>query len=215
MSRSTKLIEVPTAQRDEMHDMSTWKLAERERWQPVEPFLTKVGVGQGMIVAVVSAGDGYFAMPVAKVLKGSGTVFAVDSDESRIEALRQKLSRESLTGWVVPVLSSAGTFALPDGSVDMAVFVDVLHRTEEPEVLLRETVRVLRSQGSLIIVDWAPPPKGRPEPVLGPAPKTRLAPERVRELAAEAGFEQPEELDLYELHYTLSFRRPAVVGRRG
>ncbi len=195
--------------------MSTWKLAERERWQPVEPFLSKVGVGQGMIVAVVGAGDGYFALPIARVLKGTGTVFAVDSDEARLDELRKKLSREGLTGWVVPVSLTDGTFALPDASVDMAVFVDILHESDQPEALLHETVRVLRSQGRLVVVDWSPPTEGRPEPVLGPPPSARLSAEKVRDLATAEGFEHAEELDLYELHFTLSFRRPAVVGRKG
>jgi ubiquinone/menaquinone biosynthesis C-methylase UbiE len=198
-----------------MCEMSNWKLAERERWQPVEPFLKKVGVGEGMIVAVVGADDGYFALSIARVLKGTGTVFVIDEDSERATSLREKLSRESLTGWVVPVASKDESFALPDASVDMIVMVDILHAAETPNTMLLEAVRVLRSQGRLVVIDWAQSPEKGRGSHLGPGDKDRLGAERVHELAAGAGFEHPEDLDLYELHYTISFRRPAIVGRKG
>ena len=197
-----------------MTKTTSWKLAERERWQPVEPFLDKVGVGHGMIVADIGSGDGYFTLPIARVLRGSGTVFALDTSAERLEALGDRLSRESLTGWVVPVLSTEESLALPEGSVDLAVMVNVLHATSKPVALLKEVVRVLRSQGTLVVVDWAPLDDDGLLPELGPAARARLPLHRAREIASEAGLGHVEELDLYKLHYTLVLRRPAVVGRR-
>ena len=50
----------------------------------------------------------------------------------------------------IPVESFDGSrIPRADGSVDMVMFVDVLHHTEDPEVLLREAKRVAR-QGVLL-----------------------------------------------------------------
>lgn len=48
-------------------------------------------------------------------------------------------------GTAIPVEPYDGThFPLPDKSVDVALFVDVLHHTPDPLLLLREAVRVAR-----------------------------------------------------------------------
>lgn len=45
---------------------------------------------------------------------------------------------------------------LPPGSVDLAVFHQVLHYADEPAQALREVARVLRPAGRVLIVDFAP-----------------------------------------------------------
>ena len=85
----------------------------------------------------------------------------------------------------------------PDGSFDLVFLGHVLHEADAPLAALREVRRVTRQR--VAILEW--PYRDEPQ---GPPLAHRLSPETVTELAARAGFQsvealQLEHMDLYRL----------------
>ncbi len=50
---------------------------ERKLWLPIEPVLAQMDLAPGIAVADIGVGTGYFALPIAQAIGGSGRVAAV------------------------------------------------------------------------------------------------------------------------------------------
>jgi SAM-dependent methyltransferase len=102
----------------------------------------------GLAVADVGCGSGWLSEAIAVELDGSGTVYAVEVEESHIQRLR----RRELRG-VVPILSKPDDVSLPENSIDVAMLHDVAsHIARDVRKSFYESVgRALRPSGRLVI----------------------------------------------------------------
>jgi len=113
----------------------------------------------GMNVADIGCGSGWLSEAIAAELDGSGTVYAVEIDEDRIENLRER----ALPG-VVPVLSKVDDVSLPDTSLDIAMLHDVASHIERSarKSFYDSVRRALRPGGRLVVFG----PHGKGETML-------------------------------------------------
>jgi SAM-dependent methyltransferase len=102
----------------------------------------------GLDVADIGCGSGWLSEAIAIELGGSGTVYAVELEESHIASLR----RRELPG-VVPVLSEPGDISLPEESLDIAVLHDVASHVDSDarQSFYGSVRRALRPGGRLVI----------------------------------------------------------------
>ena len=102
----------------------------------------------GLDVADIGCGSGWLSEAIAIELDGSGTVYAVELEESRIESLRKR----ALPG-VIPVLSEPGDISLPEDSLDIAMLHDVASHIDRDarESFYESVKRALRPRGRLLI----------------------------------------------------------------
>jgi SAM-dependent methyltransferase len=102
----------------------------------------------GLDIADIGCGSGWLSEAIAIELDGSGTVYAVELQESHIENLR----RRALPG-VVPVLSEPDDVSLPENSLDVAMLHDVAsHIDRDARKSFYESVRrSLRPGGRLVV----------------------------------------------------------------
>jgi SAM-dependent methyltransferase len=155
---------------------------------------------------VVEFGCGYgtFTIPAARMV--AGTVHALDIEPEMIRATGAKAHEAGLMNVRTRLRDfvADGT-GLPDASVDYAMLFNILH-AERPEVLLRETFRVLTSGGLLAIVHWRYD-AGTPR---GPTMDIRPRPEQCRDWAEQEGFRllPPGIIDLPPYHYGMVLARP-------
>jgi ArsR family transcriptional regulator len=101
-------------------------------------------------VADIGCGTGNASELLAPVVE---RVYAIDVSEPMLNAARERLADVRNVTFVE---SSGERIALPDGTVDAAVAVLILHHLPDPAVLLREAARLLRTDragGKLLIVD--------------------------------------------------------------
>jgi len=114
----------------------------------------------GLDIADIGCGSGWLSEAIAIELDGSGTVYAVELQESHIENLR----RRALPG-VVPVLSEPDDVSLPEDSLDVAMLHDVAsHIDVSARKSFYESVnRALRPDGRLVVFG----PHGDGETMLG------------------------------------------------
>ena len=114
------------------------------------------GLRAGEIVADVGCGPGYFALPAARAVTATGTVYAIDRETRMLEIIRERSRAAGITN--VVVTPAEDVVPLADRSVDLAFCSLVLHDLVAPESFVRDLVRITRPNGRVAIVEWLPEP---------------------------------------------------------
>jgi ubiquinone/menaquinone biosynthesis C-methylase UbiE len=184
---------------------------ERLKWLPPGDVIKALSLRPGMVVADIGAGSGYFAIPIAHAVapeEGSGSqaaghVFAVDMQEEMLAILRQKLAQPGMPDSVRLVHGSAAETKLPGASCDVVLLANVWHELEKPDEAAREAARILRTGGTLAILDWRPDVTRPP----GPPLEHRISPQSVKGTLGMDGWSCLHSASVGDYSYLLVFRR--------
>ncbi len=104
------------------------------------------------VVADVGAGTGYFSFRIAPLVK-QGKVFAVDLQPEML-AIIERRKKERKAENIVAVQSAETDVKLPDGSVDVALMVDVYHEFAYPYEMMRSVVKALKPGGRVVQIEY-------------------------------------------------------------
>jgi ubiquinone/menaquinone biosynthesis C-methylase UbiE len=159
----------------------------------------KIGLEEGMSVGDLGCGNlAYYAMGAARLIGNNGVVYAVDILKTALDAVGAKAKSEGLdnlkTVW--SNLEMVGATNIPANSLDVVFIHNVLFQSSEHEGFLKETARLLKAGGKLMIIDWKK--TGAP---FGPPLKDRPDPEAVKALAGKCGFRLQEEFEAGPYHW--------------
>jgi ubiquinone/menaquinone biosynthesis C-methylase UbiE len=69
----------------------------RRAWQDPEAILAQIGLRTGSVFVDLGCGDGFFALPAARLVGKTGRVYGLDIDADAIQALRRKASKKGLS----------------------------------------------------------------------------------------------------------------------
>ena len=170
---------------------------ERHAFLSPERMLDRFDVREGMTVADLGAGPGFFTFPLAARVGPSGLVYATDISAEMLDVLK----RRGIPPQVQPLLAEESRIPLPDRSVDLALLAFVLHELVHPEAFLREVARILRPASRFVVLEWVPR-----EEEMGPPLHERLSPARSRAILEAGGFTVDEEGDANASQYFLVAR---------
>ena len=174
--------------------------AERRQWQEPEPILRKIGMGPGKVLADVGCGDGFFALPAARMASPGGAVYGVDADEEALKALRAKAEKEGLIN--VFLLAGEAEGIIPcERCADIVFFGICLHDFREPGQVLMNARRIVKAGGQLADLDWKKKPTSR-----GPPLEIRFDEKRASALIEAAGFQVESVTDAGPDHYLIIAR---------
>lgn len=162
--------------------LSLLEAPDRDQWQKPDLIMDALGIAEGMTVADLGAGSGWFTIRLARRVGPNGRVYAEDIQREMVEAVSRRVERERLTN-VVTVLGTEKDPRLPS-PVDAVLIVDAYHEMDDPIALLRNVVGRLKPQGRVGVVDFLPGGGGP-----GPAPEERVNPDGVIRTAAAAGLQ--------------------------
>src|SRR5665647_217520 len=160
--------------------------------------LKLLGVNSSIVdIADFGCGYGTFTIPAARII--SGVIYAFDIEPEMIEILQRKAKAASLSNVKVILRDfvSDGS-GLSDASVNYVFLFNILH-IEKPEVLLKESYRILKLGGKVGIVHW----NYDPTTPRGPPMAVRPRPEQLTRCAESVGFIFQKRLDLKPYHYGL------------
>jgi len=118
-------------------------------WNPRRR-LEKIPIKEGMAVLDYGCGPGRYTLPIAKLVRPKGKVFAVDIQPLAISTIKEKAARESLTNIEAILVNSYNT-GIEDSSIDLVLFLDTLHRIGDCAALFLEIRRVLKEDGILFM----------------------------------------------------------------
>jgi ubiquinone/menaquinone biosynthesis C-methylase UbiE len=170
---------------------------ERRKWQNPEKILAEIGLTPGMTFVDLGCGDGFFAIPAARMVEPKGKVIAVDIDEGAIGRLRQHAAEEGLGQLSAEIGAAEETIAC-EGCADFVFFGINLHDFDDPAQVIRNAKRMLRPSGKLVDLDWKAQPMS-----FGPPLEKRFSISKARELIESAGFHITSVAESEPYHYTI------------
>lgn len=109
-------------------------------------------ISNGMTVADIGAGEGYYTVRLADRVGSEGRVLAQDIDPGAIERLGRRVERERLDNVSIK-LGAEDDPRLPDASFDRIFLVHMYHEVTEPYAFLWRMRPALRKGGRIIVVD--------------------------------------------------------------
>lgn len=121
----------------------------------VERLVTWLEIKPGSRVADLGAGDGTYAIALARRVGPSGHVYATEIDDKRLADIRQATAKAGLSN-VSVVKGTASRTNLPDACCDALFSRVVYHHLTEPAAINADIVRALRPSGRLLIIDFEP-----------------------------------------------------------
>lgn len=110
-------------------------------------FLKPLMVKRGFTVLDVGCGTGATTVQLAKSVGKAGKVYAVDVSEKMLKIARKNL--KTFSHRVIFQLRDAADLRYRDNTFDTVVASGVVYWLEEPEVGMREMVRVLKKGGKI------------------------------------------------------------------
>ena len=117
------------------------------RWK----ILKEVGIKSGFNVLDYGCGPGSYVIPAAKLVGPSGNVYALDIHPLATQKIQNIASKKRLTN--VETIQSDCRTGLEDESIDVVLLYDTFHDLADPQGVLQELHRVLKSEGTLSFND--------------------------------------------------------------
>ena len=170
---------------------------KRDEWQKPHEVIQALALPPDAVVADIGAGTGYFSVRLARMLP-KGRVLAADVEPQMVHHLAARAKRDELAN-LRAVQSEFDDARLPE-KADLALFVDVYHHIDDRERYFRRLKDSLKAGGRIAVVDF------RMDSEVGPPPRARIAPERVKRELAAAGYSLAAEHDFLPNQYFLVFR---------
>jgi ubiquinone/menaquinone biosynthesis C-methylase UbiE len=184
-------------------------MPEEEMWRGFfnpDSILSTFGLNS-KVQDLVEFGCGYGTFTLAAAQIVSGTVHALDIEQDMVSIVESKCHETDIRNVQVSLRDfvTYGT-GLKEGSMDAALLFNILHH-ENPVDLMKEALRVLKTDGMLAVIHW----NYDPTTPRGPAMEIRPRPEQCIEWGKKAGFLYNEtRYDFPPYHYGLLFRRPSA-----
>lgn len=152
--RPVSAVDFPEADRPVSRTTSNQFSNERARDDRNEAttVMDLANIGEGMTVADIGAGEGYYTTRLAERVGRHGRVLAQDIDPAVLERLGQRVQRERLDNVSIK-RGSEDDPKLPEKSFDRVFLVHMYHEVSEPYAFLWRLRPALKDNGQVIVVD--------------------------------------------------------------
>lgn len=166
--------------------------------------IESAGILPGQNIADFGAGSGHYSIAAAKALMATGRVYAIDAQKDLLSKLKNQAAREGLYNLEViwGNIEKPNGVKLPDYSVDLVLLCNVFFQAENKDDLIKETKRVLRLGGRVLVVDWADSFGN-----LGPPPEMIIKKDEMAEIFQKAGFHLEKEISAGSHHYGMIYKK--------
>ncbi len=167
----------------------------------VDFLIDKIVVNNNDKIADLGCGSfGYFVFPLAKRIGKHGKVYAVDIIKNNLESIKNMARTDNLTQ-IETIWSNLEVYngtKIQSESLDAILLVGLLHQSDKHLDILKESVRMLKTGGRLLIVEW-----NEDDFVFGNNDVKRISQNKIKEDLAQFSLTMKEEFVAGEYHYGL------------
>ena len=170
----------------------------------IELILQKITQQDNLQVADLGCGNfGFFVFPLAHLVGKKGKVYAVDIIKSALDEISRRARLENLnqieTIW--SNLELFGATKIEAGQLDAALLINTLYQAKSSIDMLRESIRMIKPGGKLIVVEWAE------EHPVGPAQEQHIKAAKLKAALSKMNLELELEFNPGKFHYGLVFKK--------
>jgi ubiquinone/menaquinone biosynthesis C-methylase UbiE len=179
-----------------------WLVREsREREEDCRTLLDQLGVKPGQVVCDIGCGNGFYTLPLARLVGPEGKVYAVDIQPEMLRMLRERARDENLDN-IVPSVGSTVDPRLPKDALDLVLLVDVYHEFSHPEQMLAAIRKSLKPDGRVALAEFRAEDPGVPIKALHKMSKQQI----LKEFPAN-GFKLVDAFDELPWQHLMFFAR--------
>jgi len=169
----------------------------------VNLLFSKAQVEEKMKVADLGCGSsGHFVFPGAKLVGKKGVMYAVDILRTALETISKRARSENLANikTIWSNLEIFGATKIEAGSLDVGLLINTLYQSHKRAEILRESIRLLKKNGKLVIVEW----KNIAAP-FGPPAEERVKKDLLENAVKKLGLKPEDEFEAGPYHYGLIY----------
>lgn len=166
---------------------------------PVETVWSMLDLPANDTFVEIGAGTAFFSIAFLK--KGMPRkLYACDVSETMIEWMTENVVPDHPE--IHPIQTEEDAIPLSDGIADLVFMINLHHELNEPGHLLKESYRLLKPGGNVLIIDWK-----KEEMEEGPPLKIRCESNQVEELLKSVGFCEIKSANDLAKHFIVSGRK--------
>ena len=183
------------------------KLEHPDRYKELPPIeiLEKLSLTNGDKFGDFGCGIGFFSIPAAKIVGGSGHVYASDISRDMLEGLKERLPEENKSQ-VSLCLASVDQGKLSSGlsgaRVNKAMISTVLHEVDDPQAFLQMVGGALVSGGKLGVIEWI-----KKDMPMGPSQAIRISEKELEDMLRKTGYQVETAIQLSKRFYMVIAER--------
>ena len=125
----------------------------RMYWQMPQRVMDELSIVEGMNVADVGAGIGYFTLKLSKKVGETGKVYASDIDKTALAFLEERM-KEAGSDNITIIHGREDDPLIPKASVDLVLIVNTIHLVKEKTTFLDNIRGSLKKNGKLVFIQW-------------------------------------------------------------
>jgi ubiquinone/menaquinone biosynthesis C-methylase UbiE len=171
---------------------------ERRKWHDPEALLNSIGLKRGQAIMDIGCGDGFYALPAAKIVGNTGKVYGVDTNRSSIQNLGDNAAAQGLKNLELKVGRAEETIFCKS-CADIVFFGIVLHDFADPKRVLQNARVMIKPEGRLANLDWK-----KEDMTIGPPAQKRFSEEVATQLIESAGFIVQSVSEVGRYHYLIT-----------
>lgn len=133
-------------------DLSIFETKDRDEKLRVQRVMDILRIKEGVNVADIGAGSGWFTVRAAKRVENTGVVYAVDINPDAIAYINRRIKQEGVNN-VHTILSTEDDPKLPKNSVNSVLLLKTYHEVAHPVLLLQNLRSALRDGARIGIID--------------------------------------------------------------
>ncbi len=155
----------------------------------------KLQLLQCSVILDIGAGTGLFSRAFLELM-GEGTVLAADISNDMVNWMKNNLSQKYKG--IIPIIMDGNCIGINNQTVDLVLMISLFHELEDPDNLLKESLRVLKNNGKICIIDWK-----REKTEFGPPFEKRYLIEDIEKHLETSGFSDINTDSSLKLHNVL------------